>query len=134
MYAAVVFDMNGVIEVLAHAKQHNVPIGLATSSRRKYLNFILDGLKIREYFTSILSAEDVVQSKPDPEVYLRSAEQLGVEASQCVAFEDSLSGVRSAQGAGMFVVGIATTHQAEELSSADQVITSFAQFDLRTLG
>ena len=78
-----------------------------------------------KYFDSILSLEQVTKPKPDPEIYLLSAERLGVDPKKCVVFEDSPAGVAAAKGAGMKCVGIATGTTAEKLAAADVIIKNF---------
>jgi len=117
----------GLLEFLRYLKDQHVPMALATSSRKRYLEFIFDGLNLWQYFQVIVTSEDVKKGKPDPEVYLKAATQLGIPAEHCLAIEDSLSGIKSAQAAGMKVIGIATTHAPEEILQADKVILSFQQ-------
>ena len=64
----------------------------------------------------IVGAEEVSKGKPDPEVFLVTAQLLGVDPAECAAFEDSNPGIRAALAAGMRVVGLATTHTNDELS------------------
>lgn len=66
----------------------------------------------------LITADDVIQGKPDPEPYLAAAHRLGLEAEQCVVFEDSPAGLAAAHAAGMQAVALATTHRASELGRA----------------
>jgi len=66
----------------------------------------------------VLVAEELARPKPDPLPYLTGLQQLGAEARQALAFEDSLPGVTAASGAGIFTVGVATTQTAERLLAA----------------
>lgn len=118
---------DGLLQFLKSLKNKKVPIAIATSSRKPYTNFILDNLKIRTYFQKVVTAEDINKGKPDPEIYLLTAKQLSKPPENCVVFEDTLSGIKSAKAAGMQVIAITTTHKAEELSSADRVIRNFTE-------
>lgn len=115
----------GVLGVLRFLKEHHIQIALATSSRRRYQRLIFDSLRLDDFFDAIVTAEDISKGKPDPEIYLLAAKQLSVEPKECVAIEDSVSGIRSAQKAGMKVIGIATTHTPEEIQQADKVVLDF---------
>jgi beta-phosphoglucomutase len=106
----------GLESFLSTLKRSGIKIGLATAADRGNIDFTLDALGIREHFDVIIGAEEVSKGKPDPEVFLVTAEKLGVEPNTCVAFEDSHPGLRSALAAGMRVVGLATTHTNDELS------------------
>ena len=66
-------------------------------------------------FDAILTSEDFDRSKPDPDCYLKAAERLGAEKSECIVFEDSFNGLRSGRAADMAVVGLATTNKAEDI-------------------
>jgi beta-phosphoglucomutase-like phosphatase (HAD superfamily) len=67
------------------------------------------------YFSAITGSEEVNRGKPHPDVYLISADKLKADPKDCIAFEDTPSGIRAALAAGMLVVGLATTHRREEL-------------------
>ena len=107
-----------------------MPIGIATGSRPNYVNYILDGLDLRQHARSVVTADDIQKSKPDPEIYLQTAHALGVEPKDCVVFEDTISGIMAARAAGMYVIAIASTHTRDELTLADEVIDSFNKIRL----
>ena len=115
----------GLIELLNEAKSKNVSLAVATSAPPVNVDFTLDGLGIRHYFTSIVDATQVSRGKPNPEVYLKSSANLGLTPSKCVVFEDALRGMESGRNAGCKVVGVATTHKPEEIIGTDLVINSF---------
>lgn len=115
----------GVVELLHFLRQAEIPLAVATSSRKRYQAFIFDHLNLWPYFRFVVTAEDVACGKPDPEVYLKAAALLQVPPHQAVAIEDSLSGIRSAQAAGMKVIGVATTHTKAEIQQADKVVANF---------
>lgn len=80
----------------------------------------------------LVSAESVVQGKPHPEPFLAAARLMGVPATRCVAFEDTLPGIRSARAAGCFVVAVAGLGTAAELAEADLVLASLTQVEAST--
>jgi beta-phosphoglucomutase len=125
---------DGLIDLLDGIVNKNIPMAIATSSRRGYVNFILDNFGLRKYFPIIVTAEDIKNGKPDPEMYHRTAEILGVKPDKCLVFEDSRSGVKSAKAAGMYVVGITSSIPKDELAKiADTAINSFSEFDRNLL-
>lgn len=81
-----------------------------------------------------ITAEDVVNGKPDPSCYLAGAAALGVEPHDCVVIEDAPAGVAAGKAAGMRVIAVTTTHPAEELAAADLIIDSLALLTVRTVG
>jgi sugar-phosphatase len=96
---------------------------IVTSATRRLLlaRLTAAGLPIPE---RIISGDDVVNGKPDPEPYRRGAELLGVRPEECVVVEDAPSGVGAGVAAGCRVLGVLGTHSAEELREADWVATS----------
>jgi len=124
---------DGLQNFLQELKDAEVPLALASNAPISNINFILDATNTRAYFEAIVDATQVTKGKPDPQIYLRSAELLHVEPGNCIVMEDSTVGVEAGQKAGMKVVGITTTHSAEELSHTDLVIDSFAELSLNEL-
>ncbi len=113
-----------------------LPMAVASSAMTKNIDFVLEVLELRPYFTAIVSGDEVSHAKPDPEIYLKTAEKLKLAAWQCVAFEDSFVGIESAKRANMKCVGIASTFPAEELrgqTHADLVVNGFEELSLARL-
>lgn len=121
---------SGLLKLLDEIRQNTIPLAIATSSRKNYVNFIVDTFSIRKYFQYIVTAEDIVKGKPNPEVYLKIATLLNVKPDDCLVFEDSLAGINAAKSAGMKVIGITTSHTSEELNKADTTITDFTHISL----
>ena len=115
LYSGQVTPLPGLVEFLDRLDAAGIPAGLATAADRLNIDFTIDELGIRDRFRAITGAEQVQKGKPDPDVYLKTAASLGIDPADCVAFEDSLPGIRSALSAGMRVVGVSTTHRREEL-------------------
>ena len=99
------------------------PIALGTNAEPANVDFILNGVRVRQYFKAIVDGSQVARPKPFPDVYLRGAELLGVAASDCIVFEDSPVGIQAARAAGMRVVGL-LTHTAQ-LDDVDLALPDF---------
>lgn len=93
-------------------------LALATSGSRQSAQFFLDQAGCRGLFQSVLSSDEVINSKPHPEIYLRTIEKLEIEPAECVVVEDSMAGIEAAHAAGAMVVGITGTCSEEELTGA----------------
>ncbi len=93
-----------VPRVLEFLKENNIPIALGSAS--KNAQPILEKVNLLHYFDTIVDGNNVTKAKPDPEVFLLAAKQLGVEASDCVVFEDAVAGVEAANAANMMSIGI----------------------------
>lgn len=117
----------GILEFISDLERHGVKLGVATSAPYANLDLILSKVEIRNKLGAIMASEDVKKHKPDPEVYLRSAKNLGVSPDQCLVFEDSHSGISAALNAGMRVVGVLTSHSIEELPKCDLYINDYQE-------
>lgn len=114
--------------LLEDLKNHDIPMAIATSSTKEPLDFFMQRLKVEKYFDVVVTAEDITKSKPDPQVYLMTAEKMIIEPADCVVFEDSFSGVKSAKAAGMKVILMETTHAKQEFEDdIDLAISNFTE-------
>ena len=126
----------GIEPLIQELHQADIPMAVASAAMRKNIEFMADVLGLRPYFRCLVSSEEMPHSKPDPEIYLKTAAALGVEPTACVAFEDSFVGVEAAKRAGMKCVAVASTFPREELrqkTRADLIVTSFEGLHLKTL-
>ena len=114
--------IDGLDDFLKRASLENIPMAIGSAAILFNIDFVLDGLSIRHYFKTIVSAEDVVISKPDPETYFICADQLGIVYQNCIVFEDAPKGVEAAQNAGMQCVVLTTMHTKEEFSKYTNII------------
>ncbi|MEN8614175.1 HAD family phosphatase [Dehalogenimonas sp. THU2] len=96
------------IKILSEARALGCRTALATLSKRKDVDHVVESLGIGPLLDVILTAEDISKGKPDPEIYLTAAKRLGVQPNECIVLEDSVNGITAAQKAGMYVVAIAT--------------------------
>lgn len=83
-----------------------LPVGLGTNAEPANVEFLLDKAALRGRFGAVVDGHQVEHPKPSPDIYLRVAHLLGVDAKECVIFEDSPSGIRAARAAGATVVGV----------------------------
>lgn len=127
LYKSKMKEVTGLTSFLQKLKQNNIRMGLATMGIPSSIDFILDGLHIREYFQEITGGIEVSKGKPNPEIFLKTIEKLQVDPKDCVAVEDSMGGIQSALDAGLKVIGITTTHSEEELmdQGCSQVIHDY---------
>ena len=95
----------GARELLTELREQRIPTALVTMSIGRMAHHVADRLGFVG-FDAVVSGDDVVQSKPHPEPYLRGAELLGVDPADCIAIEDSEPGIRSAHAAGSIVIGV----------------------------
>lgn len=110
--------MPGLRAFLAAARAEGHRLGLGTGSKDDNVAHVLDGLRLRASFDAVVDGSMVKKGKPHPETFLLLAEKLGVRPEDCVVFEDSLLGEEAARRAGMQVVGVTSSHRAEEFRHA----------------
>lgn len=113
---------HGLIEYLDFLQKHKIKIALGTSAPTENVDFVLDNLKLRQYFEVIVDGSQVERGKPDPQVYQLCSMRLGFEPKDCVVFEDAIAGLESGKRAGCHIVGVATSHEAYELENMTNFI------------
>jgi HAD superfamily hydrolase (TIGR01509 family) len=100
----------------------DVPCAVASSTERLNITFALDRMGMSHEFKAVVAGEDVENGKPDPEVFLTAANELGADPERCVVFEDAHVGIEAGLAAGMKVIAVSTTHPAETLQDAHLVV------------
>ena len=121
--------MPGLAAFLEQQYQRGTPMALGTASNRPNIDFTMETLGIRHYFKTIVSADDVAKGKPDPEVYLKAAAQMGIVPGECLVFEDVPKGVEAAANAGMKAIVVTSTHSPEEFLAYQNVITFIEDYN-----
>jgi len=115
--------MPGVRRSLERLAGAGLPLAVASSGTRAYVEHALDRLGLLHAFAAVVSGEEVRNGKPDPEIYLQTAKRLGAEPADCVAVEDAPHGIAAARAAGMRVVAVPHALTAElDLGAADVVV------------
>ncbi|MDZ7968256.1 MAG: HAD-IA family hydrolase [Nostoc sp. DedSLP03] len=127
--------LNGFSELLAWTETHQLKRALVTNAPRLNAEFMLEVLGIKEAFHTVVLADDCIAGKPDPVPYQVALNKLGITAEEAIALEDSPSGIRSAVGADIRTIGIASTHDPQILQSvgAFMAIPDFTDLQLWTL-
>ncbi len=118
----------GVLDFFNELKTHNIKIGLASASKNAMI--ILNRLHIADRFEAVMDGRRVTRLKPDPEIFLRVAEEMRLKPDECVVFECTEIGVEGGLNAKMSVVGIG---DAKTLHKAHFVISSMTGFDVKML-
>ncbi|WP_448378759.1 beta-phosphoglucomutase [Fervidobacterium sp.] len=110
----------GVIEFLELLKNAGIKIAIGSASKNTIT--ILERIGLKEFFDAIIDGTKISKAKPDPEVFLKAAEEMDVRPEECCVFEDAVAGIQAAKSAGMKVIGVG---DPMILKDADKVIQSF---------
>lgn len=133
LYAPHIKPIDGLINFLEELEKAKVPKAIATSGIIPNINFMFEHVPIKNYFYSVIDSTQITQGKPHPEIFLKAAISVNAVPSNCIAFEDSVAGIKSAKAAGMKVVALTTTHTAEDMTDADLVIKDYTEISLAKL-
>lgn len=123
--------MPGAIELVQELQSNGVKTALVSASPRNIVNAVLDNLG-HKLFPFSISADDVTRTKPDPEGYLKAAAMSGSEISNCLIFEDSLTGMNAAISSGAYLIGVPHLVSIDE-SERVRVIKSLEQLSYSKL-
>ncbi len=127
----------GLSDFLEKVKAQNIPMAIGTAAPPENANFVIDNLNLRHYFTGVFHAKSVTKGKPDPEIFEKAAASMGLPLSDCLIFEDSLTGAEAAKRAKAPEVIVTTTHAKEEFEQYNhiiQFIDDFTELDLDLKG
>lgn len=126
--------MPGSVELVKRIKLEGIPIALASSSNVEDIESDLQALGIHGIFDAVVSGEHCQKGKPDPEIFLKAAEALGIEPENCIVVEDSTSGVEAAKAAGMKCIGYANPDAVkQDIHLADEIVTDFDKLTVEHL-
>lgn len=124
----------GVMEFLLDLKAKGIRTGIATSNSSTLAYAVLDSLKVRELFDTVVTACEVGRGKPAPDIYLEAAERLSVLPERAVVFEDIVQGLRAGKAAGMRTVAVedeySRSQREEKKAEADYFIEDFSRIRL----
>jgi HAD superfamily hydrolase (TIGR01509 family) len=124
--------MEGVVETIDKLRAANFALAVASSSPLQLIGDAMQKLDIADAFSVLHSAEHEKEGKPDPAVYLTTMSRLGADPEHCIAFEDSIMGVRAARAAGARVIAVPDPEEISnpEFAIADVVLSSLSEFSM----
>ena len=114
------------VDVLTLLRQRHLRLAVATSTQAEAAHARLGQNGLAQWFDHVVTGDQVVRGKPEPDIFLLAAERLGVAPAACIVVEDSTAGVAAGRSAGMTVFALATTFPPDELTAAHRV---FADMD-----
>jgi beta-phosphoglucomutase family hydrolase len=123
----------GALELLRQLHDRGIKMAIASSTVIENIRLIVGSLGIENYFKTVITGHDVTEGKPSPQVFLKAAQELGVNPANSIVFEDAVAGVKAAKSAGMHCVAITSTHPREKLKEADLVVDSLEEVSIKDL-
>lgn len=118
--------IEGVKQFIIRLATANVRLAVASSASRAKIDMVLTKFGLSQYFDSIVSGYEVMESKPSPDVFIQTALNLNIQPTDCIVIEDSTNGIIGAKTAGMFCIGFRNHNSGnQDLTGADCVIESF---------
>ena len=121
----------GILSFLQFLKGHDYKVGIATSNSRLLLDVFLEARNLTQYIDAVTTSCDVCKGKPAPDVYLTTAEKLGITPEKCLVFEDIPMGILAGKNAGMEVCAVEDDYSAhmkeEKRELADYYISDYRQ-------
>ncbi len=122
----------GIVDLLEQITGMNIPIAIASSSPRQFIEAVLEKLGLKNYVKLWLSGEEVERGKPAPDIFLKVAELLNVNPNDCIVIEDSSSGVSAAKKAGMRCIGFRNINSGnQDLSGADIIVNKIDDINIK---
>ena len=125
--------IRGARELVEQLREAGVPIAVASSSHRMWVDSALEGAGLSDYFDQTTAGDEVSMGKPSPEIYLKAAEKLGFDPAHCIAIEDAPAGVESASAAGMKVVLVRSELTQDLNLTSDWQVNDLTEFKLTWL-
>lgn len=123
----------GAVELIRALAENDIKMALVSSTPPRNIDAVLDDLRIKHLFQTIISGADVSRGKPDPECFLLAASRLGIQPEYCVVIEDSTAGIKAAKSAAMKCVAVTNTRLRRELKQADLIVDTLQSIDVSTL-
>ncbi len=123
----------GSFELIKELKANGIKVAMGTSAIRKNVELFMRVTGLGTYFDGFICADDITKGKPDPEVFLKTAELLGEKPENCVVFEDAKHGIEAAKAGGFKAIALATTNPKSELKLADLVINDLSEVSVSKL-
>jgi HAD superfamily hydrolase (TIGR01509 family) len=122
-----VIVLPGARELLIALKENDIPRAVGSSTPRGNLDALFAATGLDALFDEVVCGSDVLHGKPDPEVFLKGAEVLGLPPQCCVVIEDAFAGIEAARRGGMKVVGVATTNPLSSLGECDLAVETLLE-------
>ena len=131
IYKGEIKQILGFKKFLGELKSKDIMVGLASNAIRKNVSMIINELEIYDYFDSIICGDEVINGKPNPEMFNETIDRFNINKDECLIFEDSLEGVLAAKNSGVKVIGITSSSSNKVLKDAGCVMSISDYLDFK---
>lgn len=118
----------GLSDFLKDIKAANIPMAIGTAAPRENVTFVMENLDLSAYFVGVFDAQSVSRGKPDPEIFEKAANSMGLSPSECIIFEDSVTGAEASKRANTRSIIVTTTHAVSEFDHLDNILQFIPDF------
>lgn len=123
----------GVIKLIEDLKSNNFKLAVGSSGPSENVDLLMKALKIEEFFDSVITAEDIQNGKPSPDVFLLASEKINIKPENCVVIEDAPVGIEAAKRANMKCIALTTTHEIVKLHGADIIVQDLSYVSVKDI-
>ncbi|MFX1493628.1 MAG: HAD family hydrolase [Promethearchaeota archaeon] len=123
----------GVKRIIQELKSHGFKLAVGSSGPRENVELLINTLELKKDFDVLISAAEVKNGKPAPDIFLFCAEKLKIEPKNCLVIEDAPVGIEAAKLAGMKSIGLTTTHEKKELLDADLIVKDLSKVRVQNI-
>ena len=131
IYKGEIKQILGFKNFLDELKSKDIMVGLASNAIRKNVSMIINELEIYDHFDSIICGDEVINGKPNPEMFNETIDRFNINKDECLIFEDSLEGVLAAKNSGVKVIGITSSSSNKVLKDAGCVMSISDYLDFK---
>jgi beta-phosphoglucomutase family hydrolase len=128
-----IVPLPGVLRLLKELNELKFKLAVGSSGPPENVDLLLNSLEIAHYFDIVITASDVKNGKPAPDVFLIASKKLKITPSNCIVIEDAPVGIEAAKNAGMKCIALETTHPTKELLAADLVISDLSKIRVKNI-
>jgi len=123
----------GVIRIILDLKSDSFKLAVGSSGPPENVDLLLTQLKIKDYFDEVITAVEVKEGKPNPEVFLTVSNNLNINPKNCIVIEDAPVGIEAAKRAGMKTIALTTTHNKKELREANLIVSNLSKVSVNDI-
>lgn len=126
--------MPGFLELVDYLEINKIKMALATGSPKNFVDYVIKKFSLERFFDAVITGDDVIYGKPDPEIFIKAAERMKIKNENCVVVEDAVNGLEAANAAGMYSIAYPNGHHTkEEYEEGDEFVNDLREITIDRL-